>query len=125
MNIFTSVIFQIAVLFSFILIGFILCRLNLLPREASTVFSRLENRILMPAVVINTFRTNCTIENITHKWVKSPTSTAILAFCILVVFIVAGFSAKHISSEIHRYSIAVSNFGLSVRLWFRDYGATA
>ena len=45
MNIFTSVIFQIAVLFSFILIGFILCRLNLLPREASTVFSRLENRI--------------------------------------------------------------------------------
>lgn len=112
MNIFTSVIFQIAVLFSFILIGFILCRLNLLPREASTVFSRLENRILMPAVVINTFRTNCTIENITHKWVFIAYSAVILAFCILVAFIVSRFLGKTpYLQKIYRYSIAVSNFG--------------
>ena len=112
MNIFTSVIFQIAVLFSFILIGFILCRLNLLPREASTVFSMLENRILMPAVVINTFRTNCTIENITHKWVFIAYSAVILAFCILVAFIVSRFLGKTpYLQKIYRYSIAVSNFG--------------
>ena len=112
MNIFTSVIFQIAVLFSFILIGFILCRLNLLPREASTVFSRLENRILMPAVVINTFRTNCTIENITHKWVFIAYSAVILAFCILVAFIVSRFLGKTpYLQKIYRYSLAVSNFG--------------
>lgn len=112
MNIFTSVIFQIAVLFSFILIGFILCRLNLLPREASAVFSRLENRILMPAVVINTFRTNCTIENITEKWVFIAYSAAILAFCIIVAFIVGRFLGKTpYLQKIYRYSIAVSNFG--------------
>ena len=112
MNIFTSVIFQIAVLFTFILIGFILCRLNLLPREASTVFSKLENRILMPAVVINTFRTNCTVENITKKWVFIAYSAVILAFCIIVAFIVSRFLGNTpYLQKIYRYSIAVSNFG--------------
>lgn len=112
MNIFSSVIFQIAVLFSFILIGFILCRLNLLPREAATVFSRLENRILMPAVVINTFRTNCTVNNITEKWVFIAYSAAILAFCIAVAFVVSKFLGKTpYLQKIYRYSIAVSNFG--------------
>lgn len=112
MNIFSSVIFQIAVLFSFILIGFILCRLNLLPREASTVFSRLENKILMPAVVINTFRTNCTVKNITEKWIFIAYSAAILAFCIAAAFLIARFLGKTpYLQKIYRYSIAVSNFG--------------
>lgn len=112
MNIFSSVIFQICVLFSFILIGFILCRLSLLPRESSTVFSKLENKILMPAVVINTFRTNCTVENITEKWVFIAYSTAILTFCIIIAFIVSRFLGRtEYLKKIYRYSISVSNFG--------------
>lgn len=112
MNIFSSVIFQIAVLFSFILIGFILCRLNLLPRETSEVLSKLENKIFMPAVVINTFRTNCTVKNITEKWVFIAYSTAILAFCIAAAFVIAHFLGKTpYLRKIYRYSIAVSNFG--------------
>lgn len=112
MNIFSSVIFQIAVLFSFIFIGFILCRLNLLPRETSEVLSKLENKIFMPAVVINTFRTNCTVKNITEKWVFIAYSTAILAFCIAAAFVIARFLGKTpYLQKIYRYSIAVSNFG--------------
>lgn len=112
MNIFSSVIFQIAVLFSFILIGFIICKLGVLPKESSTVFSKLENKILMPAVVINTFHKNCTIQNISEKWIFIVYSTAILVFCIVVSFIVSKFLSKSsYMQKIYRYSMSVSNFG--------------
>lgn len=111
-EIFYAVISQIGVLFSFIFIGFILRRLNLLPEKASEVFSKLENQILMPAVVINTFRTNCTVKNISEKWVFIVYSVAILIFCIIVGFIVSRFLGKtEYLKKIYRYSLSVSNFG--------------
>lgn len=112
MNIFSSVIFQIAVLFTFILIGFILCRLNLLPKESGVVFSKLENKILMPAVVINTFHANCTLENISQKWIFIVYSTVILIFCIVSAFIISKFLSKNpYMQKVYRYSMCVSNFG--------------
>lgn len=112
MNIFSSVIFQIAVMFSYILVGFILCRGNFIPKESGTVFSRLENKIFMPAVVINTFMANCMVENIKEKWIFIVYSTVILVFCIIVGYIVGRLLGKtEYLQKIYRYSISVSNFG--------------
>ena len=112
MSIFSSVIFRIAVLFSFMIIGFILCRTHQLPKEAGTVFSRIENKLLMPAVVINTFRTNCTLRNISEKWNLIAYSAAILAFCIIVAVAVSPLLSKDkYKRRIYRYSLCVSNFG--------------
>lgn len=112
MEIFYAVISQIGVLFSFIFIGFILRRFALLPEKASEVFSKLENQILMPAVVINTFRTNCTVKNISEKWVFIAYSAAVLTFCIIVGFVVSRFLGKtEYLKKIYRYSLSVSNFG--------------
>lgn len=112
MEIFYAVISQIGVLFSFIFIGFILRRLALLPEKTTEVFSKLENQILMPAVVINTFRTNCTVKNISEKWVFIAYSVAILIFCIIVGFVVSRFLGKtEFLRKIYRYSLSVSNFG--------------
>lgn len=112
MNIFSSVIFQIAVMFSYILVGFILCRGNFIPKESGTVFSRLENKIFMPAVVINTFMANCTVENIKEKWIFIVYSTVILVFCIIVGYIVGRLLGKtEYLQKIYRYSISVLNFG--------------
>ena len=112
MSIFSSVVFQIDVLFSFIFIGFILYRFRILPKEAAQVFSRLENRILMPAVVIKTFWNNCTVENISEKWIFIVYSTAILIFCVIAGFIISNFLGKTpFLKKVYRYSLAVSNFG--------------
>ena len=112
MGIFNAVISQIGVLFSFIFIGFILRRFALLPEKATEVFSKIENQILMPAVVINTFRTNCTVKNISEKWVFIAYSAAILTFCVIVGFIVSRFLGKtEYLRKIYRYSLSVSNFG--------------
>ena len=111
-EIFSSVIFQIAVLFSFIFIGFTIRQGGFLPGNSAEIFSKLENRILMPAVVINTFRTNCTVKNISEKWVFIAYSTGVLLFCIATGFAVSRFLGKtEYLKKVYRYSISVSNFG--------------
>jgi predicted permease len=111
-EIFSSVIFQIAVLFSFIFIGFTIRQGGFLPENSAEIFSKLENRILMPAVVINTFRTNCTVKNISEKWVFIAYSTAVLLFCIATGFVASRFLGKtEYLKKVYRYSISVSNFG--------------
>ena len=111
-EIFSSVIFQIAVLFSFIFIGFTIRQGGFLPKNSAKIFSKLENRILMPAVVINTFRTNCTVKNISEKWVFIAYSTGVLLFCIATGFAVSRFLGKtEYLKKVYRYSISVSNFG--------------
>ena len=112
MEIFSSVIFQITVLFSFIFIGFILCKGRFIPQSASEVFAKLENKIFMPAVVINTFWSNCTVETISEKWIFILYSVAILTFCVIAGFLISGFlSKKEYVRKIYRNSIAISNFG--------------
>lgn len=111
-EIFSSVIFQIAVLFSFIFIGFTIRQGGFLPENSAEIFSKLENRILMPAVVINTFRTNCTVKNISEKWVFIAYSTGVLLFCIATGFVASRFLGKtEYLKKMYRYSISVSNFG--------------
>jgi len=111
-EIFSSVIFQIAVLFSFIFIGFAIRQGGFLPENSAEIFSKLENRILMPAVVINTFRTNCTVKNISEKWVFIAYSTGVLLFCIATGFVASRFLGKtEYLKKVYRYSISVSNFG--------------
>lgn len=111
-EIFSSVIFQIAVLFSFIFIGFTIRQGGFLPENSAEIFSKLENRILMPAVVINTFRTNCTVKNISEKWVFIAYSTGVLLFCIATGFVASRFLGKtEYLKKVYRYSISVSNYG--------------
>ena len=111
-EIFSSVIFQIAVLFSFIFIGFTIRQGGFLPENSAEIFSKLENRILMPAVVINIFRTNCTVKNISEKWVFIAYSTGVLLFCIATGFVASRFLGKtEYLKKVYRYSISVSNFG--------------
>ena len=66
----------------------------------------------MPAVVIKTFWNNCTVENISEKWIFIVYSTAILIFCVIAGFIISNFLGKTpFLKKVYRYSLAVSNFG--------------
>lgn len=124
MEIFSSVIFQIAVLFSFIFIGFTIRQGGFLPENSAEIFSKLENRILMPAVVINTFRTNCTVKNISEKWVFIAYSTGVLLFCIATGFAVSRFLGK--TEYLKRCTAIQFPFqisDLSELQWCREYTA--
>ena len=48
--------------------GFLLNKLKLLPENAGTTISKLENYIFVPALVISSFKKNCTFENPSANW---------------------------------------------------------
>ena len=112
MEILSSTLNHIAVLFSFILIGFVLKKKNILSDGSGRTLSRLENGIFMPAVVINTFWNNCTVENISQKWIFLVYSTALLIAAVALAFIISKFLTKdEYLRKVYRYSLSVSNFG--------------
>lgn len=112
MEFFTAVISRIGVLFSFILIGFILKRGNFIPKEATVVFSRMENKVFMPSVVINTFWTNCTLKNVSTRWMYIVYSSVLLIICIIAAYIISRYlSNDEYIRKVYRYSLSVSNFG--------------
>ncbi|MGN1050834.1 MAG: AEC family transporter [Acutalibacteraceae bacterium] len=111
MSIFVTVFSEFMVLFAFMAIGYILKKGNFVPENTATVLSRLENMIFMPAVIINTFMTRCTVKNFVEKSHLIIYGGVILLFCILLgVFLGRFFHRDKYVQIIYRYSISVSNF---------------
>ena len=112
MEFFSSILNHIAVLFAFIGIGYFLKKKNILPKDSGKTLSRLEHSLFMPSVVINTFWSNCTVENVSRKWIFIVYSAVLLLIAITLAF----FISKLLTNEeylrkIYRYSLSVSNFG--------------
>ena len=64
MEIFTSTINQTLYLFSLILIGFLLGKFKIVPGNSATVLAKLESMILIPAVMIDTFMKDFTVDRL-------------------------------------------------------------
>lgn len=111
MDTFFSALNTTLLLFSFLLTGYILKKKELLPSSADTVLSRLENMIFVPAVVIATFMTRFTPDNILAKWPYILVS-ALVAVIVLPFSVLTGRMLGHDSAEerIFRYSAMIPNF---------------
>ncbi len=103
---------QMAVLFSFIIIGFLLVKLKALSPDSSKVLAKLENNLFIPALVLGTF-----CENFTIKKLSYASKIFIMSSVITVVFaVIAGIVARFCSKDdfvrkIFTYGLAFSNFG--------------
>ena len=112
MEFFSSTLNHIAVLFGFIGIGYFLKKKNILEKDSGKTLSRLEHSLFMPAVVINTFWSNCTLENISQKWIFIVYSAVLLVIAIALAFVISRFLTNdEYLRKIYRYSLSVSNFG--------------
>ena len=112
MSIFVSTLNQIAFLFGFIIIGYILVKLKILPENSAAVLSKLENTVFIPALVMGTFIENFTVERISIAWkllsVSFIIAFIVIPFAILVSKLVT--SDKYIQ-KIYTYGLSFSNFG--------------
>ena len=112
MSIFVSTINQIAFLFGLIIIGYVLAKLNVLPKDATTVLSKLENTVFIPALVMGTFIKNFTIECISDAWnlflVSFIIVIVIIPFAILIPRLI---TKDRYIQKIYTYGLAFSNFG--------------
>lgn len=80
MEIFYSTLTQMLVMFCFMLIGFLANKFSLLPENAATVLSKLENYVLVPALVFDTFMTNCQADALKNNY-------SLILYCLLLLVI--------------------------------------
>ncbi len=110
--IFDTTIQQMLFLFSLILIGYVLARSGLLPKNSETVLSKLENYLFIPALVLNTFVLNFTREKLASAGKLIVFSTVIEFFVIIAAVFCTRLATKdNYIRKIYLYGLCFSNFG--------------
>lgn len=112
MTVFTATLSQTAFLFSFIVIGYILSRWKFVPDNAQAVLSKLENCVFIPALVLDTFINNFTVQKIGTASELLLQSLALAVIAIALSLICVRFCSKdQYEQKIYTYGLCFSNFG--------------
>ena len=112
MQIFTSTLQQMALLFTFIAIGYIVAKLKVVPDNAGAVLSKLENNVFTPASILGTFMTGFTVAKLSSAWQFVTVCIAVVAISIPLAMLIAKFTSKDsYVRKIYTYGLAFSNFG--------------
>lgn len=133
MKIFTLTLSQILMMFMFIITGFVLNKIKLLPKNADTTLSKLQINVFFPAQLIFTMMTKCTVQTFREN------SVLLLYGCILSVVAIAiayplarilsgntrGDENKTYQKNLLVYALTFGNFGffgnfLVYELWGFD-----
>ena len=112
MSVLSATVGQMLVLFTLILLGYIVAKAKAVPEDSATVLSKLENNLFVPALVLGTFVSNFTVEKLGTAWKLFLISFAI---CLVMMFL-AVIGARCCSKDnyiqnIYTYGLAFSNFG--------------
>lgn len=109
---FLPILNQMVFLFAFIVIGFLLLKIKVLPQNSDAVLSKLENAIFVPAIILATFIDNCTVEKLASMWKTLLFSLALLAVLFPLSYGLAKWICKEIFlRKVTWYGLLFSNFG--------------
>ena len=112
MSLFVSTLNQMGVIGFYIIIGFVIAKLGIVDKKSTTLLSRLENNVFLPALVLYTFMENFKVASLSDSW-------KLLLFSLIaeiLIIPVALFSARFASKDgfirrIYTYGLSFSNFG--------------
>ena len=100
------------VMFSCILVGFALKKSGLVPDNTGTVLSKVENYVFMPAQVMVTFMTYCTVESLAENYRFVLYSILCLTVSMLMGVPLSNlFSRDGKNRGVYRYAMVFANFG--------------
>ena len=103
---------QMLYLFLCILIGWGTNKLKLLPPTADQTISKLLNYVVMPALIINSFYNNCTIENLTKYMPSILYSCLYYGISTVLAIVLSPFFSKDKGVQgLYRYSFMITNMG--------------
>lgn len=112
MGVFLPTVNQMGFLMLLIIIGYIIVRLNVVQSEGTVLLSRLENNVFVPALILDTFVNNLTIEKISDAWKYLLGGTIlILITSFLAVFLSKFLTKDKYLQNIYSYGLAFANFG--------------
>lgn len=111
MALFSATLNQMAFLFTFIIIGYILSKFKIVQDGSASVLSKLENYVFIPALVLGTFIDNFTVEKLSTSW-------KLIVGCLalqIVVIPISLLAVKLITRDkyiqnIYLYGLCFSNF---------------
>ncbi len=109
---FIATLSPMLMMFTFIVIGFVLSRKKLCPDNTSAVLSKLETHVFAPSLTLSTFSKYCNITSLTEQ-------KTMLLYCVVAVAVAIGlsyllspcFAGKGYERNIYRYSLAFANSG--------------
>lgn len=112
MELFSTTLSQMAYLFTFIFLGYLLMKIRALPEGTAKVVSKLENNLLLPAMVFNTFANQFTAKTLTTAWRSILVSTALMVVMVIVALLSSRlFTKDGYLRKIYAYGLSFSNFG--------------
>lgn len=112
MGAFFSTLDQMMFLFLCMLIGFLLSKLKILSEDADVLISRMENYVFVPALIINSFMTNCTLENLAGNAATVLYGILLLGISVAIALVLTpAFSRDKAEAGLYRYSLTVTNIG--------------
>ena len=112
MQVLQATIGQMLVLFTFILLGYILAKVKAVPENSNTVLSKLENNLFVPALVLGTFAGNFRVEKLSAAWQLFLVSFVICFVMMALAVVVSKCCTKDsYIRKIYTYGLAFSNFG--------------
>jgi len=112
LTVFTSTLTPMLMMFSCILIGYILSKKKLLPEDANTALSRLETYALLPALIVSTFMNQCSVESLlSMRWYLIVSTGLILLGVILSYPLSRLFAKGGYERSVYKYALAFGNYG--------------
>ncbi len=111
MQLFFTTMSQMGYLFTFIFLGYLLMKIRGLPEGTAKVVSKLENNLLLPAMVFNTFANQFTVETLKTAWRSIVISVALVVIVVVLVMFLSRFLSKDgYLRKIYSYGLCFSNF---------------
>lgn len=108
---FKATLSPMLVMFLCMALGYFTNKLKLAPENTATVLSKLENYFLVPALILNTFMTYCSIESIKNEYSLILWCLLILVIAVIISWPLSGFFSRGgYLREIYKYALTFANF---------------
>ena len=112
MSIFLSTLNQMGFLCVLIVIGYILRKLKAVPDNTASALSKLENKVLVPALVLGTFMEGFTVSSFSTAWQYILGGAVVVGISIPVAIIVSRICSRDAYiRNLFTYGLSFSNFG--------------
>lgn len=110
--VFISTLTPMLMMFSCILLGYLLAKKKLLPQGADTVLSKLETYALLPALTLSTFMNQCTLESLSSmRWYILAGACLVLLATGLSYPLSRIFSKGGYERNVYKYALTFGNYG--------------
>ena len=112
MEVFLPTLNQMGLLILLMLIGYLLVKFKIMPEQSAVILSKLENTVLLPALVLSTFMENMTVQRLSGAWQYFVCGLVAVSVSVPVALgIVRLITKDAYIRKIYTYGLAFSNFG--------------